>query len=60
MSNTDIRDYARKHGVFLWQVAAKLEQSESTLTRKLRYELTKAEKKHIIHIIDVLSGSKEQ
>ena len=60
MSNTDIRDYAQKHNIFLWQVASELGISESTFTRKLRYELTEAEKEHIIHIIDVLSGSKEQ
>ncbi|WP_196231554.1 hypothetical protein [Ruminococcus flavefaciens] len=57
MANKEIRDYAKEHGIFLWQIATALEKSESSLTRMLRVELPLAEKQRILHIIDVLSGS---
>jgi len=60
MANQDIRDYAQEHGIFLWQIATVLGKSETTLTRKLRFEMSEAEKQRIIHIIDELFNSKAQ
>lgn len=44
MNNTDIRKYAKTHGVRLWQIADELGISEITMSRKLRYELSEDEK----------------
>lgn len=55
MNNTDIRKYAKSHGVRLWQIADELGISEITMSRKLRYELSEDEKQKILEIIDELA-----
>lgn len=54
-SNAFIRDYARNHGVCLWQVADALGINESSLSRLLRYELPDEKRREIIAVIDHLS-----
>jgi len=56
MKNLDLRQEAKKAGVFLYQIAAAMGVSEPTITRKLRFELPTAEKQHILSIIRQLSG----
>lgn len=55
MNNTDIRKYAKTHGVRLWQIADELGISEITMSRKLRYELSEEEKQKILEIINELA-----
>lgn len=55
MNNTDIRKYAKAHGVRLWQIADELGISEITMSRKLRYELSEDEKQKILEIINELA-----
>ena len=55
MNNQEIRETAKNKKVRLWQIADKLGISEPTMTRKLRHELTKKEKKQIIKIINELA-----
>lgn len=54
MRNQDIRQYAKKAGVRLWEVAEFLGISDPTMTRKLRHELPETEKAKILAIIDEL------
>lgn len=56
MKNKDIRERAKAAGVKLWQIAEKLGILDSTFSRKLRYELSEAEKEKIFNIIDELKG----
>lgn len=44
MANVDIRIAAKQSGVYLWELAEYFKCSEPTMTRKLRFELTDAEK----------------
>ena len=55
MSKQDIRQYAKKAGVRLWEVAEFLGISDPTMTRKLRHELNDSEKSRIMSIIDELA-----
>ena len=55
MANKEIREKAKMSGVLLWQIAEKLGISEPTMTRKLRHELSEADKQKILAIIDALS-----
>lgn len=55
MANQDIRQYAKTHGVKLWQIAAVLGISESTMTRRFRVELNEPEKQDMLRIIDEIS-----
>lgn len=51
MKNKYIRDEMQKTGVTQWQVADELGISESTLSRKMRYELTLEDKQRILKAI---------
>lgn len=55
MANQDIRQYAKKAGVRLWEVAEFLGISDPTMTRKLRHELSETEKAKLFEIIDKLA-----
>ena len=55
MSNTDVRQYAKKNGVFFWQCAQAMGVSESTMTRRLRTELPEQDKQTLFQIIDNLA-----
>lgn len=58
--NSDVREAAKKSGVYLYSVAAELGISEPTLTRWLRFELPKEKKKRILFAISQLSAKKSQ
>lgn len=55
MHNKDIRDYAARRRVRLWEIAMELGINDSSLSRKLRKELTPDEKEKILGIIDQLA-----
>ena len=55
MRNKDIREYAEKHNVRLWQIASKLGINDGNFSRKLRTELSEDKKAEIKAIIDELA-----
>lgn len=56
MKNLDIRNYAKEHGVNLWEVSERLGYAhETAFSRVLRHELSDAKKNEIKKIIDKLS-----
>lgn len=56
----DLRQAVNSNGLKLWQIANKLSLTDGNLSRKLRYELSTAEKKKIFKIISELKkGEKE-
>lgn len=56
MCNKDIRIYAEKHNVRLWQIANKLGINDGNFSRKLRVELSEDKKAEIYKIIDELAA----
>lgn len=58
MKNLKIRQTAKEANVFLWEIAAVLNISEATITRKLRKELSAEETAKILGIIEQLSAEK--
>ena len=59
MKNVDIKTEAMNAGVRLWQIADKLGINDSSLSRKLRKELSSEEKAKIRAIIADLKGVSE-
>lgn len=54
MCNVDIREAAKKSGVFLYELADRLCISEPTMTRLLRRELCDSKKQELLsHIADI-------
>lgn len=56
MCNKDIREYAVKNNVRLWQIASVLQINDGNFSRKLRVELSQEEKQRIKDIIDKLAS----
>lgn len=54
-ANMDIRKFAKKKGIMLWQIATEIGVSESTMTRMLRREITPKKREEIIEIINRLA-----
>lgn len=59
-ANSEVRQYAKIHGVFWWQVAAELGVSESTVVRWIRVELQPEKKAQIMEVIDCIAERGEQ
>lgn len=56
MCNQDIREYAERHNVRLWQIANVLHINDGNFSRKLRTELPQDKKTEIFKIIDELAA----
>ena len=59
LKNKDIREYATKNNVCLWQVADALNIHSTKLSVMLRYELKEPEKQLILKTIKKLAEHKE-
>jgi uncharacterized protein YozE (UPF0346 family) len=57
-ANQDIRCYANKKGVLLWEVAQKLGYTDGYFSKKLRTEMSRTEKQFIREIIDGIAEQK--
>lgn len=55
MKNTDVRNYALKRGVKLWEIAERLNIADSNFSRKMRKELSLEDKNKIKIIIDEIA-----
>lgn len=56
MNNVELRKYANKNGVKLWQISEALGYPhESRFSRELRHELAEEKKQEIMKIIDDLA-----
>jgi len=51
MKNIEVRDMAKRYGVYLYEVAERLKINDGNFSRKLRKELSEAEKEKIVDII---------
>lgn len=55
MCNDDIREEAKRAGIFMWQIAAECGVNDGNFSRKLWQELPEQEKERILGIIERLS-----
>lgn len=53
-ANLDIRECAKKAGIYLWQIAAAIGVSEPTFNRRMRVEMPEAEKEQVKKVISRL------
>lgn len=59
-ANMKIREYAKKAGVRLWEIAEQLGINDGNFSRKLRRELPQEENDNILAIIDRLAQEKQE
>ena len=59
-TNNDVKIYAKKHCVFLWEIAEAIGLADSNFSRKLRRELPANEKQRILAIIDEIAAAKKK
>lgn len=50
--NQEIRDFAEKHHMYMYQVANAMGISESMFVKRMRYEWTDEEKKRVLLLLD--------
>ena len=60
LSNQEIRDYARRNGVFLWELAARCGVNGGNFSRKLRQELPPEERRRLMVLVDEIASDKRQ
>lgn len=53
-ANLDVRECAKKAGVYLWQIAAAIGVSEPTFNRRMRVEMPETEKEQVKKVISRL------
>lgn len=58
-ANREIRDQAKRKGVFLWQIADRYGISDGNFSRLLRREVPPEKKARILAIIEELKTKKE-
>lgn len=59
MANGQIKKAAAEKGVRLWKIAERLKITDSTFSRRLRYEMPEEEQRHILRIIDEIARESE-
>ena len=59
-ANLDIKAKAKQSGVFLWEIADKLNVTDGNFSRKLRRELPAEEKQRIFLLIDEIAAGKQK
>lgn len=59
-ANADIREAAKKAGVYLYNIADRLGVCENTLTIRLRRELSKDKKRQIFDIIREIASERPE
>lgn len=60
LSNQEVRDYARRNGVFLWELAARCGVNDGNFSRKLRQELPREDQQHLMALVDEIASDKRQ
>lgn len=60
MRNTEIRNAAKRAGVRLWQIAERLGMNDGNFSRKLRQELSEAERARVLEIIADLEKEEKE
>lgn len=58
-NNLDVRNYARKRSVALWEVAEGCGMADSNFSKLLRHELPEEKKQLLYKIIDDLAVGRE-
>lgn len=60
VNNQELRDYARRNGVFLWELAARCGVNDGNFSRKLRKELPLEERRHLMALVEEIALEKRQ
>ena len=55
-ANLDVRECAKKSGIYLWQIATAIGVSEPTFNRRMRVEMPETEKEQIKKVIGRLEA----
>lgn len=59
VANQDVREHIKESGVKMWAVARRLGIADSTLCRRLRFELPRAEKQKIMTVVNELREERQ-
>lgn len=57
-ANLDVRERAKKAGLYLWEIAAAIGVSEPTFNRRMRVEMSETEKEQVKKVISRLEAER--
>lgn len=60
INNSNLREYARRNGVFLWELASRCGVNDGNFSRKLRQELPQEEQQRLMALVDEIAQAKRQ
>lgn len=52
MENVELREFAKEHGVKLWEIADYMQISEPTMTRLMRRELDSVQRESFLRAVE--------
>ena len=58
-ANQEIKTRAKQSGVYLWEVAERLDMTDGNLSRKLRRELPAEQQEEMLALIDEIAAEKK-
>lgn len=58
-ANQTIKTRAKQSGVYLWEVAERLDMTDGNLSRKLRRELPAEQQEEMLALIDEIAAEKK-
>ena len=58
-ANLEIKTRAKQSGVYLWEVAERLDMTDGNLSRKLRRELPAEQQEEMLALIDEIAAEKK-
>lgn len=56
MTGAEVKQIAKKNGVYLWQIAEKLGLNDGNFSRKLRKPLSEADTKSVLDAVEQLKA----
>lgn len=60
MKNMILRAKAEENGVCLWEIAEAIGITDSTFSRRLRHELSAAERERLLKIVDEIAAQRKE
>lgn len=60
MKNIEIRNAALMNNVKLWELAYRMGMTDSTLSKKMRFEFSEAERERALRLIDEIAAEREE
>ena len=60
MANADLKDFAKRKGVYLWEIASYFNKTDTAFSKHLRFELSQEDELAIREAINAIAKEHEE